>query len=205
MLEALNLECVRGERRLFSGVSFALGAGEALQLFGPNGSGKSSLLRIVAGLLAPAAGEVHWRGSEIRAEGEDYRRQMLYLGHLNGIKDELTALENLRVLARLSGVRATRAAAASALARLRLGGREDLPVKVLSQGQTRRVALSRLLLASAPLWILDEPLTSLDREAAAEVQKVLDAHLSRGGIALIATHQAIELDCAVSKRLNLRE
>jgi heme exporter protein A len=203
MLEALKLECVRGERRLFSGVSFSLGVGEALQVFGPNGSGKSSLLRIVAGLLPPAAGEVRWRRAEIRAQAEDYRREMLYLGHLNGIKDELTALENLRVLARLSGVAATRSAATDALARLGLGGREDLPAKVLSQGQKRRLALSRLLLAGACLWILDEPLTSLDREAAAEIEAVLAAHLSRGGITLIATHQAIELHGAVSKRLNL--
>jgi heme exporter protein A len=203
MLEAIDLECVRGERRVFSGLSFSLGAGEILQLFGANGSGKTSLLRIIAGLVPPASGQVRWRGEPISTLGEDYHQELLYLAHANGIKDDLTAIENLRVAATLAGKNIDRAMAFDALERLGLAGREDLPARALSQGQRRRVALARTLVSEASLWVLDEPLTSLDREAAAEIEAIIESHLARGGAALIATHQELKMSGATSMRLQL--
>lgn len=203
MLEAIDLECVRGERRVFSGLSFSLGAGKILQLFGANGSGKTSLLRIIAGLVPPASGQVRWRGELISTLGEDYHQQLLYLAHANGIKDDLTAIENLRVAATLAGKKIDRATAFDALERVGLGGREDLPARALSQGQRRRVALARTLVSEASLWVLDEPLTSLDREAAAEIEAIIESHLARGGAALIATHQELKMSGATSMRLQL--
>lgn len=203
MLEAIDLECVRGERRVFSGLSFSLGAGKILQLFGANGSGKTSLLRIIAGLVPPASGQVRWRGEPISMLGEDYHQELLYLAHANGIKDDLTAIENLRVAATLAGKKIDRATAFDALERVGLGGREDLPARALSQGQRRRVALARTLVSEASLWVLDEPLTSLDREAAAEIEAIIESHLARGGAALIATHQELKMSGATSMRLQL--
>ncbi|HSF46932.1 MAG TPA: cytochrome c biogenesis heme-transporting ATPase CcmA [Burkholderiales bacterium] len=203
MLEAIDLECVRGERRVFSGLSFSLGAGEILQLFGANGSGKTSLLRIIAGLVPPASGQVRWRGEPISTLGEDYHQELLYLAHANGIKDDLTAIENLRVAATLAGKKIDRATAFDALERVGLGGREDLPARALSHGQRRRVALARTLVSEASLWVLDEPLTSLDREAAAEIEAIIESHLARGGAALIATHQELKMSGATSMRLQL--
>jgi heme exporter protein A len=203
MLEAIDLECVRGERRIFSALSFDLDPQEVLQLFGANGSGKTSLLRIVAGLVSPAAGEVRWRGEPISALGEDYHREILYIGHANAIKDELTAIENLRVASMLSGRKIDEAMGFDALAHLGLKGRENLPARALSQGERRRAALARMLLCDAALWILDEPLTSLDREAAVEIEAIIESHLARGGAALIATHHELNVSGAASKRLEL--
>lgn len=193
MLEARDLECMRGERRLFAGLSFALEAGELLQVRGPNGSGKTSLLRMLCGLVPPASGEVRWRGSPLKEMAEDFYREVAYLGHLPALKDELTAEENLRVASGLEGVEIDRRETWAALKRMGLGGRELLPAKVLSAGQRRRVALARLLVCGAALWVLDEPLTALDKSAMALVQSLLSEHLARGGVAVITTHHDLDL------------
>ncbi|MCX7891720.1 MAG: cytochrome c biogenesis heme-transporting ATPase CcmA [Burkholderiales bacterium] len=203
MLEAVNLECVRGERRLFRGVGFELAEGTLLEVVGPNGSGKTSLLRMVCGLLAPAAGEILWRGEPIRAAAEEFRGQLAYLGHLNGIKDDLTGVENLVFSETMAGGGATPRAARDALARLGLAGFEDLPTRVLSQGQKRRVALARLAFRErCRLWVLDEPFVALDAAAVRLVADLIANQADSGGIVLLTTHQ--EVDVPVRTRRTLR-
>ena len=163
MLEADNLECVRGERRLFAGLGFKLEAGELLYLQGKNGAGKTSLLRMLIGLLPPETGEIRWKGQSINSE--EFRTDLCYLGHLNAIKEELTPLENLLAAARLADEALTEDDAIDALEQVGLAGREDLACKYLSQGQKRRVALARLVKEKRPLWILDEPFVALDAAA----------------------------------------
>ena len=167
MLEVSNLACSRGDHRLFSGLNLELHPGQIMQIQGANGSGKTSLLRTLCGFIQPDEGKIAWEGSDVRDLGEDYFAEMMYLGHLNAIKDELSALENLRISAGLSGLSLNETDAIAALRRMGLKGRERLPAKVLSQGQQRRVALARLLVIKARLWILDEPLTALDVNAVA--------------------------------------
>ena len=146
MLEARQLECTRGERRLFSDLSFKLDRGQLLRVAGANGSGKTSLLRIMCGLVAPSRGELRWQGQSIRAEREEYSRNIVFVGHLNALKDDLTALENLQVAAALAGLPADAARMLTGLDRFGIVHCAELPTKVLSQGQRRRVALARLAL-----------------------------------------------------------
>jgi heme exporter protein A len=203
MLEVAELECVRGDRRLFTGLSFSLQQGELLYLHGHNGSGKTTLMRAICGLFHPAAGEIRWDGENIRELSDDYTREVLYIGHKNGIKDDLTALENLRILSTLDGVHMSEEQAWDALDRIGLRGFEDLPTQVLSQGQKRRVALARLLAHQAKLWILDEPFTALDKDAVALLQEVIRSHVDGGGMALLTTHQEVQLTEGQVKRLQL--
>ncbi len=193
MLEVRNLACSRGDHRLFAGLSFSLSAGELLQVQGANGSGKTSLLRTLCGFMTPEAGEIRWRGEEISELGEDYYAEMTYLGHLNAIKDELSALENLRINAGLAGCAWDDGNAIAALRRMGLRGKEWLPVKVLSQGQRRRVALARLLAGAAPLWILDEPLAALDVSAVELIEELIGEHLSNSGMVVFTTHQPLRV------------
>lgn len=197
MLTAKDLECVRGTRRLFTGVSLSLARGDCLLLQGPNGSGKTSLLRILCGLAQPERGEVRWEGEPIARLAEEYRAALLYCGHANALKDDLTPIENLLAAAALDGMPATTRQAREALAALGIERLERLPVRVLSQGQKRRVALARLAFARRALWVLDEPLTSLDVGAAATLGGMLDGHLERGGIAILTSHQPITLRAEV--------
>ncbi len=194
---------MRGDRRLFSGLDLSLAPGNFLQLTGPNGSGKTSLLRILCGLLAPAQGEVRWNGANIRSLAEEYFTFVTYLGHRPGVKDELTAVENLRITNALNGVEVSKDAARAALARMGLSGREFLPARLLSEGQRRRVALARLLLCNTNLWLLDEVMTSLDKGAVGLVRSLIEEHLNRGGMAIVATHQELELSAGITKRLEL--
>lgn len=203
MLETTDLTCERGDRVLFSGLSFAVGRGEILQVNGPNGSGKTTLLRALCGLMTPSAGEIKWGGRTIKALGEEYLGELAYLGHLNGIKDDLTGLENLLTNSRLSGAPLGRAAALDALQRLGLNGFEDLPTKLLSQGQKRRVSLSRLVASKARLWILDEPYTALDVAAVKTLQGIIGAHVRDGGMAVITTHQEVSIDDVAVRHLHL--
>ena len=203
MLEASNLECIRGERSLFAGVGFRLAAGEMLYLQGANGSGKTSLMRILCGLAHPVAGTVRWRGRLIGKLGENYRRELCYLGHHNAIKDELTPLENLLATAHLADAALDPGAALEALEMLGLAGREDLACRYLSQGQKRRVALARLVHERRALWILDEPYVALDAAAIELVTSLIVAHLQRGGLVVLTTHQAVELAAGTIRELRL--
>ncbi|MDE0798624.1 MAG: cytochrome c biogenesis heme-transporting ATPase CcmA [Nitrosomonadaceae bacterium] len=203
MLKVSDLECVRGERSLFKDVNFSLEAGELLQVNGPNGSGKTSLLRMLCGLATPAHGEIFWLGDNIRSLDEGYYNSITYLGHLNGVKDNLNAIENLRISSALAGNGIDESEAYIALQKMGLVGRETLPVKVLSQGQRRRVTLARLLVSSTVLWILDEPLVALDTSAVLLVKSILEQHLKKGGMVVMTTHQDINIAAIVTKRLQL--
>jgi heme exporter protein A len=205
MLVATKLGCVRGNRILFAGTSFALEPGSLLQIDGVNGSGKTSLMRMLCGLLQPASGDIQWRGQSIRKQGEQFRAEVAYLSHSNAVKDELSALENLRISARLAGEEVSQQGACSALRRLGLQGCEDLPAKLLSQGQKRRVALARFLMTGKPLWLLDEPVASLDTTAMALLETMLEAHLARGGMVVLTTHQEVRTPCVSTKRIRLGE
>ena len=193
MLDATDIECVRGTRRLFAGVSLRLAPGECVLVQGPNGSGKTSLLRILCGLARPERGEVRWRGEPIRKLGEDYLAELAWCGHSNALKDDLTPSENLLAAAALGGVHAGPDEARAALEAFGIAHVDGLPVRALSQGQKRRVALARLPLAARRLWILDEPLTSLDSRSADTLAGMLDEHLARGGIAALSSHQPIAM------------
>ncbi len=203
MLEANNLECVRGERRLFAGVGFRLEAGELLYLQGRNGAGKTSLLRMLIGLLPPEAGEIRWQGENIRRLGEDYRAHLCYLGHLNAIKEELTPLENLLAAAQLADEPLAEDDALDALEQVGLAGREDLACRYLSQGQKRRVALARLVQEKRALWVLDEPFVALDVAAVDWLAGLIGAHLQRGGLAVMTTHQPVNIPAGAVRELRL--
>lgn len=196
MLEALNLECVRGDRRLFSDLSFRLAAGEMLYLQGANGSGKTSLLRMLCGLTPAAGGEIRWRGQPIGRLGDEFRSELCYLGHQNAIKDDLTPLENLLSAARLAQEPLVEDEALEALERVGLQGRADLACRYLSQGQKRRAALARLVYERRALWVLDEPYVALDKAAVERVAGLIGAHLQRGGLAVLTTHQAVAVAAA---------
>ena len=203
MLQGINLACVRGDRELFRDINFSLEAGGLMQVRGPNGSGKTSLLRMLCGLSNPAAGEILWNGAEIRSLNGDYFSVMTYIGHLSGTKDDLTVIENLRISSALAGFEINDTQASEALEYIGLGGREILPVKVLSQGQRRRVALARLLACKTSLWILDEPLVALDVLAVKLIQGLLEQHLKQGGMVVMTTHQEIDVIAASTTQLHL--
>ena len=174
-----------------------------MQVQGANGSGKTSLLRTLCGFIQPDEGEILWHGKRVHDLGEDYFAELLYLGHLNAIKDELNALENLQMSAGLAGYTVTEQQAVAALRRMGLQRREHLPVKVLSQGQRRRVALARLLTTDAHLWILDEPLTALDVGAVGLMQELIGEHLSKGGMTIFTTHQPLQVAGVETRQLTL--
>ena len=203
MLQAVDLACQRGERLLFRGLTFTVGPGECLHVAGENGAGKTSLLRLLAGLTAPVEGRIEWDGSDIRRLREEFWSLLAYVGHANGVKDELTAVENLHFGNAIAGRPAAESAARAALDRLGLHDHADRPVRALSQGQRRRVALARLAGAEAArLWILDEPFTALDARGIEVLRELVAAQLGRGGCVVLTTHQDVPLPGAV-RRLEL--
>lgn len=189
MLKVSGLACSRGERRLFTDVRFTLGAGEWLHVQGENGSGKTSLMRLLVGLSPADAGEVYWRDE--RTPSTEFRRDLIYLGHHAAVKEDLTPLENLSLAAALDGIALDEQAALAALIRLGLRGREELPVRVLSAGQKRRVLLARLLTRPAVLWVLDEAFNALDVAAVKLLGELIAEHLSKGGMAVLTSHQPL--------------
>ncbi|MFZ3088831.1 MAG: cytochrome c biogenesis heme-transporting ATPase CcmA [Methylotenera sp.] len=203
MLAAQDLACIRGDRVLFRNVGFTLPPGGLLYVLGENGSGKSSLLRLLCGLLMPEAGSVSWCGEKVDQATESYQSNLLYIGHLNGLKDDLTAIENLQISARLAGCNADMPAALAALKAIGIERCANLPVRVLSQGQKRRVALARLWLTDSPLWILDEPFAALDTLSVEILASQLSQHLINGGMAILTTHQDVTISARSTQTLRL--
>ncbi len=202
LFQATGLECWRGDRRLFSGLDLSIHSGEALQVVGPNGSGKTTLLRAVCGLTRAEHGGLFWRGAPFEANPDAYRSELLYIGHENGLKFELTALENLRALRDIAA-RQRNLPLEAALDRAGLAGFEDSPVRTLSSGQRRRVALSRLLIAEAALWLLDEPFTALDDAGAKLVNVLVEEHLDAGGGIMFTSHIPLSLTQRSPRRITL--
>ena len=204
MLEVSGLGCLRGERRLFKGVSFKLKPGGLIWLQGGNGSGKTTLLRTLCGLSQAMAGEIRWCDQLVATLGEEYRRELMYIGHANALKEDLSALENLRISMQISGQSFDPKEILFALQSGGLGGREHLPVKFLSQGQRRRAALARLRLAvSRPLWLLDEPFNALDVAAVADMKDLMEKHLAQGGMIAMTTHQEVAIQSSDAQTLRL--
>lgn len=193
MLKVSNLSCSRGGRTLFTDLEFTVSAGGWVFLKGSNGAGKTTLLRTLCGLSPAETGELRWNDTPVRQLGGDFRREVFYLGHANALQEALSVQENLAFYAAMAGQSADAAATGDALARLGVRACQWRLVRHLSQGQKRRVALSRLLQTSAPLWILDEPFVALDAQAVQALSDIIAAHLKRGGMAILTSHQAVDI------------
>jgi heme exporter protein A len=197
VLAAEDVAVFRGERLVFRDLSLRVPAGGALVLTGPNGSGKSTLLRLLAGLVRPAAGRLLWDGTDALVDLAGHGRRVVYLGHLDAVKPGLTVAENLRFAAAVSGRPVLAALSAVGLQEL-----ADLPARMLSAGQKRRLALSRLMLSAAPVWLLDEPTLGLDTASIERFGGLLAGHRAAGGMVVAATHVALPLADAAELRLS---
>jgi heme exporter protein A len=196
LLQATGLAAFRGERLVFRDLDFSVAAGGCLLLTGPNGSGKSTLLRLIAGLLRPAAGMLAWDGEDALADLASHARRVAYVGHQDAVKPGLTVAENLNFAARLTGANSREALVAVGLAEL-----ADLPSRMLSAGQKRRLALARLVLSRAPLWLLDEPTLGLDAASVERFGGMLNDHRSHGGSVVAATHLPLPVSEPVELQL----
>ena len=187
-----DITCVRGERRVFSGLNYTLEDGGALVLVGPNGRGKSSLLRLMAGLLRPYEGQLTWSDEVIHEDPEAHNAKLHYVGHLDAVKPVLNVIENILFWAELRQGRKG-FGVEPALEALGISHLGDVPGRYLSAGQKRRVNLSRLLAAPAPLWLLDEPTTALDAQAIKSLADIIAKHRQEGGMVVVSTHTPMDL------------
>jgi len=201
-LRADNLHLWRGTRHVLRGLSFSAGAGDMIHVRGPNGCGKTSLLRTLAGFLWPEEGRLYWAGQPVEDDRDGYCAAMAYLGHDNALKADMSPVENLHYA---SNVRhpTSRDRILSVLERLGVAAQRDLPVRSLSAGQRRRVAMARVMLAGAELWLLDEPFTNLDVAGVADLAGIVARHVQDGGIAILTTHSEIDLPPGTVRNLEL--
>ncbi|MDD7568913.1 MAG: cytochrome c biogenesis heme-transporting ATPase CcmA [[Actinobacillus] rossii] len=190
-LEIEQLACQRGDKTLFTDLNLTFKSGDFVQVEGHNGIGKTSLLRIVAGLALPLSGKVRWNSDEIWKTRESYYYDLLYLGHQSGVKPELTAWENLQFYQKISHCKQDDESLWLALEKVGLLGREDLPASQLSAGQQKRIALARLWLSEAPLWILDEPFNAIDKNGVEVLTRHFERHVAQGGIVILTSHQEV--------------
>lgn len=203
MLEVSNLTAIRDERVLFENLKFTIKPGELVQIEGRNGTGKTTLLRIVTGLGDKEDGIIKWKGEEVEKSRDIFHRDLLFLGHQTGVKRELTALENLRFYQSIHNNQISDEEIFTALTQVGLAGREDIPVAQLSAGQQRRVALARLWLSKQILWILDEPLTAIDKQGVKVLEALFANHADNGGIVILTTHQDMFSDSPKLRKIKL--
>ena len=201
MLKVQGLTCFRQNRCLFAGLGFELESGEICQVEGPNGSGKSTLLRALLGLFRADEGQVIWQGELVNKQQELFLQDVLYLGHKFAINSDLTPLQNLSSWSKLNAV--SNINFETALENVGLQGLEDIPCHSLSAGQHRRVALARLWLSDAKLWVLDEPFTAIDKAGVKLLQQRFESHLANGGMILLTTHQDLSVQFSAMKKLTL--
>jgi len=198
-LSGRALTLFRGERCLFSGLDFALGPGETLLLEGSNGSGKTSLMKAIVGMIELEEGEILWAGEPVRRNRQGFHAALVWMAHRVGFKPDLTLVENLAFERTLRPQRKTDLD--EVLERLEIRRLKSLPLRALSAGQQRRVALARMLLSDVPLWLMDEPFTNLDRDGRALVVRLVEEHVSRGGLCVMAAHQDVEVATTVHRIL----
>ena len=203
MLEVSNLTAIRDDRVLFENLQFEIKPGELVQIEGRNGTGKTTLLRIVTGLGDREEGIIKWKGEEVEKSRDVFHQDLLFLGHQTGVKRELTALENLRFYQSIHNNSSSDKEIFAALAQVGLAGREDVPVAQLSAGQQRRVALARLWLSNQILWILDEPLTAIDKQGVKVLESLFASHADNGGIVVLTTHQDMFADSPKLRKIKL--
>lgn len=204
MLEVSQLTAIRDERVLFESLSFTIDSGELVQIEGRNGTGKTTLLRIITGLGDRDEGEIAWNGETIESNRDAFHQDLLFLGHQTGVKRELTAYENLRFYLSIHAKkRIDKQTIYQALTKVGLAGREDVPVAQLSAGQQRRVALARLWLSDHKLWILDEPLTAIDKQGVKVLESLFLQHAEQGGIVMLTTHQDMFADNPKLRKIKL--
>ncbi|MBM4932006.1 cytochrome c biogenesis heme-transporting ATPase CcmA [Vibrio parahaemolyticus] len=203
MLEVSNLTAIRDERVLFENLQFEIKPGELVQIEGRNGTGKTTLLRIITGLGDREEGMIKWKGEEVEKSRDVFHQDLLFFGHQTGVKRELTAFENLRFYQSIQNNSTSDEEIFTALTQVGLAGREDVPVAQLSAGQQRRVALARLWLSKQILWILDEPLTAIDKQGVKVLEALFAQHADNGGIVMLTTHQDMFADSPKLRKIKL--